>query len=80
MTQTVIITIIVCITVITVFAICVFSPSKDKQSQRLEDISKLISVFDSEHVKYDTKKGSWFLHATSDTQIITLLKQISRIS
>ena len=79
MTQTVIITIIVCITVITVFAICVFAPSKDKQSQRLEDIRKLIDVFEGEHIVFDHKEGKYIINASSE-QIRTLLKQITRIS
>jgi hypothetical protein len=79
MTQTVIITIIVCITVITVFAICVFAPSKDKQSQRLEDIRKLIDVFEGEHVSFDHKDGEYKINASS-AQIRMLLKQITRIS
>jgi hypothetical protein len=79
MTQTIILTIIVCITVITVFAICVFAPSKDKQSQRLEDIRKLIDVFESEHIAFDHKEGEYKINASS-AQIRTLLKQITRIS
>lgn len=79
MTQTIILTIIVCITVITVFTICVFAPSKDKQSQRLEDIRKLIDVFESEHIVFDHKEGKYIINASS-AQIRTLLKQITRIS
>ena len=79
MTQTVIITIIICITIITVFAICVFTPSKDKQSQRLEDIRKVIDVFEQEHVKFDHKDGEYKVNASS-AQIRTMLKQITRIA
>ena len=79
MTQTIILTIIICITVITVFAICVFEPSKDKQSQRLEDIRKLIDVFESEHIVFNHKEGKYIINASSE-QIRTLLKQIVRIS
>lgn len=79
MTQTIILTIIICITVITVFAICVFAPSKDKQSQRLEDIRKLIDVFESEHIVFDHKEGKCIINASSE-QIRTMLKQIMRIS
>lgn len=79
MTQTIILTIIVCITVITVFAICVFAPSKDKQSQRLEDIRKMIDVFESEHKSFDYDNGKYIINASSE-QIRTLLRQITRIS
>lgn len=79
MTQTIILTIIICITVITVFAICVFAPSKDKQSQRLEDIRKMIDVFESEHIVFNHKEGKYIIDASSE-QIRTLLKQIVRIS
>lgn len=79
MTQTIILTIIVCITVITVFAICVFAPSKDKQSQRLEDIRKMIDVFQREHSSYDRDSGKYIIEASSDL-ISTLLQQIVRIS
>lgn len=79
MTQTIILTIIVCITVITVFAICAFAPSRDKQSQRLEDIRKMIDVFESEHIAFNHKEGRYIIDASPE-QIRTLLKQIVRIS
>ena len=77
MNTTVTITLIICITVVIVVAICMFSPSRDKDSQKLEDIRKCINIFED---TYFNDKSGKYDYSGGYTELKSLLNTIYRIS
>ncbi len=79
MNTTVIITLIICITVIVVTALYLFSPGKDENSQKLRDINKVIYDFEDNYLTYDKETDSWTCKADA-TIIRSTFRIIDRIS
>ena len=72
------ITLIICITIIIVAAICALTPSKDERYQKLEDIDKVVYNFQESYMKYDREKDEHICTASYDT-ILNLCRTISRM-
>ena len=72
------ITLIICITIIIVAAVCALSPSKDERYQKLKDIDKVVCNFQESYLKYDREKEKYVCTASYDI-ILNLCRTISRM-
>ena len=79
MNSTIIITLIICVTIISVTALCLFAPKKDENSQKLRDIRKIISDFEDNYMCYDEANNTWEYKA-SGTILHRLFRLIDRIN
>ena len=79
MNSTIIITLIICVTIIIVTALCLFAPKKGDDSQKLRDIRKIIIDFSDNYMFYDDANNTWECKA-SGTIIHSTFRLIDRIS
>lgn len=75
----VIITAIICFTVIVVFLISALTRCKDENEQRVKDAYDLVREFTDEHYYYDKEKGKMRLTNASEEEMCVFLNALRSI-
>lgn len=79
MESSVIITLIICVTIVLVSAIIAFAKTRDEVNGKMQAIRDCINVFKGTYVDYNSDKGQYDVNA-DDKEILNLLDTIYRIS
>lgn len=75
----IIITAIICFTVIVVFLISALTRPKNKNQQCIKDAANLVKVFMNEHYDYDKEEGKMRLNNASEKEMCVFLNTLRNI-